>query len=217
MTAAELRGETRRLLGVRANEVPDREIDSFLIPAIVWLAEQLKFDIVTDESIGISESQVEVPLPKDLSFMIWVEWNSTRLTPTSPYALDRDNPTWRSQTAATPTQFAIQGRNLILNPPPDSTSITADSTLSWRYISSGNRLPESGVAGLSESDEMLIRYDAAVGWLSAHISDENQAKVAAFSQQIKRRLPEAKRRWENAITPFYPSVSVRTYRFGGSR
>ncbi len=217
MTAAQIRGELRRLLGVRANEVPDRELDSFLIPALDWLASELKFDIVTDENIGITAGQADVSLPSDFMVMLWVEWNGNRLTTDSVTDFDRTG-NWRTATSGVPSLWGIQGRTLVLNPPPDAASVTTDATLSWRYMGCGQRLTEAGVPGLSDSDLLLVRYDSAIGWLSAHPTSENQAKIQAFTAQIARRLPAAKRRWENATLRYHPTIRpLTTDRFGGAR
>jgi hypothetical protein len=218
VTAAELYGQIRRLCGASVNELPDSELLNYVVPSITWLAEQLKFDIRRDEHVGISADQLEVPLPSDLLWFISVEYNDLLLDPTSAYLLEKEGGNFRTVSSGTPTRYAVRGRNLILNPPADSTAIATDSTLTWTYIGSGGRLPETGIPGLSESDEMLIRYDSAINWLVAHPTDENRLKVGDYQKQVDRRLPEAKRRWERPQQTYYPQLQMNTRsRFGGAR
>lgn len=217
MTLDQLRGEMRELIGnVTVNEVSDRQLDSYLVASLTWLAAELKFDIITDESVGLTADVAEYPIPSDALFWVWVEYNDQRLEPVSPYLLDREG-NWRTTSSGTPTRYAIQGRTMIINPAPDSTSITTDSTLSWRYVGSGMKMPATGPQGLSDLDQQLLRYDAAVGWLSSRPTDENNARIQAYSAFIARRLPAAKRQHEEPQETNYPQIAVKTYRFGGSR
>lgn len=209
----------RELCGnVNVNEVSDRQLDSYLTASLTWLAAELKFDIVTDESIGLTADVAEYALPQDLLFLIWVEYGdpAQRLEPTSPYFMDREG-NWRITPSSSPTRYAVQGRTLILNPAPSATAIATDSTLSWRYIGSGMKLPATGPQGLTDLDQQLLRYDAAVGWLSSRPTEENDARIKAYSAFIARRLPAAKRQHENPEVTHYPQIAVKTYRFGGSR
>ncbi len=216
MTLDVLRGEFRELIGnPRVSELSVRQIDSYLIGSLVWLAEELEFDIQTEEIIGLSADQVEVPLPPDLLFLLWVEYNETRLDAISYSELDREN--WRIQESGTPARYAVLGRRLILNPPPDSTAITADETLSWRYIGSGARLTAQGPQGLSEGDLQLLRYDAALAWLSSHPSEENNAKGLAYTARVNRFLPAARKRWQQPVPTHSPQIVTENTGRGAAR
>ncbi len=218
MTSQQIIARLRTLIGNPNNrEVPDRDLAGYIATSLTWLAEELKWDIRTDENIGIAADQLETPLPPDFTFMIWIEWNDVRLTPSSPWELDREG-NWRSQASGTPSRWAIQGRTLILNPPPDATSITTDGSLSWRYIGSGGTLTSVGVPGLSDLDIQLLCYDAAIDWATVHTTPENQARVQAYTAQVARRLPPAKRRWENATSTYSPQIRPdTTMRTGSAR
>ncbi len=207
----------RVLIGNPNNrEVPNRDLNGFLATSLTWLSDELKWDVRTDDNIGITAGEPAVPLPQDFVTMIWVEWNDVRLDPTSMTNLDREG-NWRIVPDANPTRFAIQGRTLILNPAPDAAAITTDASISWNYISSGGSVGTVGVPGLSDLDTQLLCYDAAVDWLTVHITPENQARVQAYTAQIARRLPPAKRRWENA-TEYFPTIRPdTTARMGGAR
>ncbi len=218
MTSQQIEARFRTLIGNPNNrEVPSRDLSGFLTTSLTWLADELKWDIRTDENIGITADDPYVILPQDFTTMIWVEWNDVRLEAFSPTGLDREG-NWRITPAGSPTRYAIEGRRLILNPAPDSTAITTDATISWRYIGSGGGLGTVGVPGLSDLDIQLLCYDAAIDWCTVHITPENQARVQAYTAQVARRLPPAKRRWENATQDYFPTIRPdTTSRMGGAR
>jgi hypothetical protein len=203
-------------------EVSDRLLDSCLADALSWLASELKYDIRTNEQIGLTAGQFEYPLPQDLSHVIWIEWNGKVLDPTSTYLVNATGGSWREQDAnATLSEYAIQGRKLILLPPPSAAAITTDPYLSWRYIASGGEMGESGVPGLSDLDLQIARYQAACNWLTDHITAENltvfQAKIAAYTEMIARLLPNAKRRNNSPDVTYFPSWRLDHGRDGAAR
>lgn len=218
MTLAQLHSGIYDLIGANTREVPPSDLDPFILASLSWISSELKWDVRTDDGIGLEAEQREVVLPTSLGWLLWVEWNDTRLEPTSASADNRDGNNWRTLTSAdTLSKYAVQGRRLILMPPPSSDAITTDPTLSWRYIATPTSLPAEGVAGLSEMDQQLVRYDAAVGWLGAHPSETSGAKIQAFTAEIARRLPAAKRRWEAPVESYSASFRPFTGRFGGAR
>jgi hypothetical protein len=159
-----------------------------------------------------------------MAWLIWVEYNHFILKPTSTYAMNLNTTNvstgvtpWRSAASGTPTQYAVEGRNLILNPPPSAASIAGSAgqagvtNIRWRWIgSSDDGLEVTGTPELSDMDQQLVRYDAAIGWLSAHPTPENSQRIAAYTAEIQRRLPAAKQRWAAPLTSFYPSFSPET-------
>jgi hypothetical protein len=230
-----LRGTLRYLLGgPTVNEVPDRDLDQFIVPSLVWLASELQVDVIEDDDILLVADQTEYPLPRNMAWMIWVEYNHYVLKPTSTYAMNLNTTNvstgvanWRSAASGTPTQYAIEGRNLILNPPASKDSIEGNppflvpgiKNLRWRWIGSADDgLEVSGTPELSDMDQQLVRYDAAIGYLSAHPTPENAERIKAYTAEIQRRLPSAKQRWAAPLTSFYPSHSPDTTgRFIASR
>ena len=96
--------------------------------------------------------------------------------------------------------------------------MAAYSSMVWRYVSAGTQWAQQseigmGVQGspaLTALDEDLVRYDAAVAWCGAHPSPDNQQRQQSYLEEIKRRLPEAKRRWENQIMGFLPTARPDT-------
>lgn len=208
------------------NAVPEREIDSFVIPSIQWLAGYLKFDVVTDSSIPLVAEQREYVIPPSLLYWVWVEVNGQLLEPASVWALNSGatttqstgvpGTTWMTITSGTPTKYSTHGRSLILYPPPSAAYIAGltSPTLTWRYIGAGAYFtPEStmgltaqGLPSLTDLDLQVVRFDAAKAWLAAHMlgQDANgiaatQAQIMAFEKEIATRLPECKRRWEENI------------------
>jgi hypothetical protein len=216
LTAASLRGTTRYLIGnPSVNEVPDRDLDAFIIPSLVWLANELQQDVIEDSDIALVANQLEYPLPRNMAWLIWVEVNGNLLVPTSTYAINLNQTNvavgssdWRSATPGTPVQYAIEGRNLIMNPPASSDFVATTPTFRWRWIGSADDgFGVDGTPSLSDMDQQLIRYDAAIGWLSAHPTPENQARIQAYTAEIARRLPGSKQRWNNPLVSFYPTFT----------
>jgi hypothetical protein len=192
-------------------------LDLFITPSLVWLASQLKMDVQTDEQVPFVAGQAEYPLPRSLCWILWVEVNGALLVPTSTYAMNLNTTNvsagvidWHAATPGTPVQYAVEGRSLIINPPPSADFIATTPTFAWRWIGTGENLTPATTPELSDMDQQLVRYDAAIGWLSAHPTPENQARIAAYTAEINRRLPAAKQRWENALQSWYPSLSPDT-------
>lgn len=157
---------------------------------------------------------------------MWVEINGNQLRATSTWGIDLNTTnvstgggSWRSAPSGTPTQFAIEGRDLILNPPPSAAFVATTKTMRWRWIGASDEgWQMDGTPQLSDMDQQLVRYDAAIGWLSAHPSQENQARIQAYTAEIQRRLPAAKQRWSNPNLGYYPIFSPDTTgRFIASR
>ena len=222
-TAAAIRSKLRRLImNPSPEEVSDTLLDSCFADALAWLASELRFDIHTDEQIPLTAGQFEVPLPQDLAWLLWIEWNGKVLDPTSTFLVNGTGGSWRQQEANDSlSEYAIQGRKLILLPPPSATAITTDPYLSWRYIASGGEIGESGVPGLSDLDLQIARYQAACNWLTDHITAENlsvfQAKIAAYTEMIARLLPNAKRRANNPDVTHQWQWRLETGRDGSAR
>jgi hypothetical protein len=208
------------------NAVPEREIDSFLAPAIQFLAGYLKFAVVTDNQVPLVAEQRTYVIPADLLYWVWIDVNNRLLEPASVWSLNSGASTtqstgtpgvnWMSVPSGTPARYAQQGRELVIYPPASADFIAGlpSPTLSWRYIGAGAYftqdstmgLTAQGLPSLTDLDLQVVRFDAAKAWLSAHMlgQDQNgiaatQAQIAAFEKEIATRLPECKRRAEENI------------------
>ena len=54
------------------------------------------FTVVTDDNaIGLTADQVEYPLPPEVSWIVWAEWDGTKLEPNSTYGWEREGLGWR--------------------------------------------------------------------------------------------------------------------------
>lgn len=244
MTLDKLVGSTRRLIGSPSNNtVPEREIIEFLIPSIQWLAGHLKFDISTDTNISLVADQREYQLVPGLLYFVFVEINGLLLDPTSVWDLNSSSSnslpnfggsgqTWRTIPSGIPTRYACQGRSLILWPPATADFVAATPTMTWRYISSGAYfttegsvgLTPQGIPSLTDLDLAVVRYDAALAWLSAHMLGMKQEElpaiqgtIEAYKSEIARRLPECKRRWMDMQEDSHKTVRVQNDRFWAAR
>lgn len=197
--------------------MPNKDLDNFILPSIVWLASHLRMEVFTDDQIPFAAGVIEYPLPRNMAWLMWVQVGQSLLLPTSTWSMNLNTTNvatgatnWRSATPGTPTQYAVEGRALIFNPPPSSDFAAGTPFFSWRWLGTGRELDLSGTPDLSDMDQQLIRYDAALGWLAAHPSPENAARSQAYAAEIQRRLPAAKSRWENPELGFYPTLSPDT-------
>ncbi len=203
-------GETRLLIGSPSvNQVPEREILSFLVPSIQWLAGYLKMAVKTDESIGLVAGQREYPMPLDLLYFIWVEVNGKMLDPTTTWALNSGSGTvggsttslgisnsgltWRTVPASTPTSYAVENRQLILYPPASADFVANNAqVMAWRYVSLGAYLTNEGGVGLTpqgfpsltDADLQVVRWDAAKAWIAAHMLGQPPDAVQAMQATI---------------------------------
>ena len=197
----------------------NRELDSHILPALNWVAIQLKYAVVTENNIILTAGIREFPIPKDLGWVVFVEWNTQRLQPSSTYRWDREGTDWRNAAPGNPTEFAlvVGGRNITLFPPPSSAAIAIDPSITIRYISSAPKLESDGTPQLGDLDQELVLYRAAIRYLRAHPNDVNMARVQGYLDEIADILPAAKRRAENPIEDFFPHFHVHSSRMRGAR
>ena len=213
MNELELLGEVREKIGnVGVNQVSDRRLrDSYVIPALMWLAGKLAFNVRTeDRAIGLVASQIEYPLTSDVLSVIWVEWNNRRLEPVSLTISDRDQTNWRDRDPGEPAQWAIQGRKLALIPPPTAAAITTDAYLSLRYIATPGPLGPDGPQGLSDLDQWLVIHEAARMWCETNYTEENERRMIAYEKRVAMDLMDAKARWINQSDLHEPEFRLET-------
>jgi hypothetical protein len=211
--------ELRELVGNPSySEVSDRRLRTYLVKGVEWLAEELKYSVTTDAAtVTLVAGTQEYTLPNDLSSLIWVEWNTQKLDPASTYQWTRDGLDWRD-TSGNPAQVAVEGRKLVFYPKPDATAVSATPVIALRYIASAPALSSSGTGtpGLSDADQTLVQFYAAALYCAARPSKENQARQAAFNQQVAVLLPKAISRHQEVFEDHFPSVRVWTRRRSGA-
>lgn len=219
MTEAELYSEVRELIGnPQVNEVSNRQLRKYLIGACEWLADQLKYAVVTDDSaILLVEDQVEYSLPSELCWIVWVEWNAIKLDPATTYGWEREGTGWRSTTASLPASFAVEGRRLLLNPPPSDDAIDTDSLLSIRYISNTPGLAPGGPPQMGAMDQQALIFKAAHRYCIAHPSDLNNARMVNYDRELSGLMARAKGRATDPVEDLQERFHVKTSRRGGAR
>lgn len=219
MTRNEVYSNFRRMIGnPETTEVSDRDTDEYLASAADFLASELK-DLFTTETqmLALTAGEQELPLPPDLGWVLFVEWNATRLTPSSHFQWDREGTAYRTATSGNPAEFAVYDRKLILMPPPSAAAITTDGNLTIRYIGTAKSLTATGMPGFGNFEVRLWLWEAAYEYLVLHPSDVNQARAQACLGQVQRLLPAAQERARRPIEDQAPQWWPRTRRLGGAR
>jgi hypothetical protein len=208
----------RKCGGLGQNEVSDRELEPYVIAALEWLADELKYRVVTEpNAIALTASQFDYPVPDDLLEMIQVFWNGKPLKAMSVDAWDRVHTDWRHATGGNPTEYAIEGRRLFVTPPPSAAAVTSDSTLEIRYVASPSIIPPGGPKELTAPDLRLASWEAAYEWLVIHPSDENNLRAQGCATQIPRLLKGAKHRAQAPTRNHRPRFRPNVYRSGAAR
>jgi hypothetical protein len=219
MTEVQLYSDLRELIGgMSVNEVSNRQLRKYLIPASEWLADQLKYSVATDElAIALVADQIDYPLPEAVGWIIWVEWSTNKLDPNTTFGWEHDGLDWRDATSGSPTSFAIEGRKLLLNPPPSATAITTDGFLSMRYFSNSPGINPGGPVALSALDQQVLCLEAAERYLGLHPTEENSARLAYVNRKKTELMKGALARAHNPIEDFQEVTRVKTRRRGGAR
>jgi hypothetical protein len=218
MIREELYAEFRELVGnPDPNDFSNRQIESYLVPAMEWLAVQLNYAIRTDSTLVLKADQVEYNLPEEFGSMIFVEWNAVRIQPSSVYQWDREGSDYRTAASANPREYAVLSRTLYLNPPPSSTAITTDPYLTLRYIGSSIPMDGGGAPQLGTLDQQLCLYRAAMRYCRSHPNEENRLRIEGYQAEIDELLPAARKRAQNAIEDYSSHFHPLIDRFGGAR
>lgn len=218
MNRLELYSEFRELIGnPDPNDLTNRQIESYLVPALEWLAVQLNYSIHTNDTFPLVEGEREYQLPPDFGSMVLVEWNSMRLAPSSIYQWDREGFNYRNVPASMPREYAVWGRKLILGPPANLAAISTDPYLKIQYIGSTKGLDGSGTPFLGNLDQQLLLLRAATRYCRSHPTEENMARIVTYREEIAELLPAARKRAQNAIEDFYPHFHPNVDRFSPAR
>lgn len=219
MNRLEIYSSLRELIGnPDVNDVTNKQLDAMIVPALEWLAVKLEYAIYTDSSFQLRADVSEYTLPQDFGILVFAEWNSLRLIPASVYEWQRSGTDYRNaDSVSSLREFAIRGRKLILFPPPSSTAITTDPFMTIQYIGSAPMMDSSGTPQLSNLDQELLVLRAGVRYCRTHPSDENLVKIREYSLEIDELLPAARKRAQNAIAEYQPTLEIEIDRYRGAR
>lgn len=179
------------------DEVPDRKLLVYLRSAARWLAGELELRVHTDSQwLQPTASVYEYPLPADVTELLWVRYGGKYLNPVMVSSWTRDGIDYTAATAGTPIDYAVEGRTLLLYPPPSSTII---SSYPWLVASF---LRVDGDANATESwlpagGQDLLTMKAAQEYLESSAWGETgplaMAKAARLGNEIGLRLPNVRR------------------------
>lgn len=218
MNRLEIYAALRELIGnPDPNDVSNRQLDAMLVPALEWLAVKLDYAIYTDKTFPLRAEVIEYSLPPDFGSMIYVEWNTNRLLPSSIYEWQRDRVDYANADAGSLSEYAIRGRTLLLYPSPTSAVVSSDPYLTIQYLGSAAMMDSSGTPQLSNLDQELLVLRAAVRYCRTHPSEENAFKIKEYNEEIMELLPAARDRAQNAIEDYEPSIHVDVDRYRGAR
>lgn len=224
MTQFEVLSRFRRRIGNPSQaEANDTTLLDFLEPHLLWLADELEFNVVTDaQAIGLVEDDYLYPLPPRCLYVLWVEWNGSRLTPGSLAAWTRDSVDWRGASSSSPAEYAVENRRLVLKPPPSDDAITDDAFLALSYVSEAEMTP-AGVNGLTDSDLWVAIYRAAGEWLGMNPGDTAEKMAANAMRQrtngtlFEQHYRQARQRREKPIATEETRFRIQTRRQGAAR
>ncbi len=224
MTQFDVLAQFRRRIGnPPQSDTNDTTLLAFLEPHLLWLADELEFNVITDaQAVGLVASEYRYPLPPRCLYVLWVEWNGSRLTPRSLAAWTRDNVDWRGATASTPSEYAVENRLLVLNPGAGSSAVSDDAFLALSYVSEAE-MTSAGVTGLTDSDLWAAIYRAAGEWLGMN-PGKSQEEMAANAMRLKtngvlfeQHYRQARQRREKPIATEETRFRIQTRRQGAAR
>jgi hypothetical protein len=118
-------------------------------------------------------------------------------------------------------EYALEGRTLILNAPPDAATVAAFPTLRVRAVVNGFgfRLPGNNVPDLPDADARLLAEIAAQRYCASNPDEKGMNAQRAQSLQgfIARDMLMAKSRHNLAVEDLQPGMGVATSRQGVAR
>lgn len=197
MTTADLLGRLRQRIGnPNKVEVSDLALLDAVNAALVELVDELQFRVVTDtSSIALVAEQQDYGLPNDVLSILWVSHNDRRLEPLGLAERDRDLEEWRSLSSSTPTQFAVRGRRIYLLPAPSASDVEDDGYLTFSYVGAPEEMGAQGPVGLSDNDQWLLIWMAALDYCMVNPSEMNQVRIPGYQMRKQQMMERAKSRW----------------------
>jgi len=211
-----------RIADPSPDDVTDRELTLFLLPALETLAGSLGYVIVNAETaFSLEAGTYRYDLPDDCDRLLWVEWSGNRLTPSSMSKWVRDGRNWRTAAAAVPTEYAVEARTLVLFPPPSAATVGQSQFLPVSYIAfaAGSAPGE----GLADADWWVAIYKAAIDWWGQHPGTDqvglarSQAMLAGNKERYQEAFLLAVQRGERPIESRVQRFRVGPRRKGYSR
>jgi hypothetical protein len=203
------------------DQVSDEDLHRQVKRAFHWACDRWQTLFTTQpQAVALTEDGFRYPVPENFLHMVLVEHNGKRLTPSSVHQWQRDGADYRNAASGYPQEFAIQGRQLLIYPPPSEDALDDDGFLTLNYVrcTVGAELPD-----WADLDLDAVEYKAAVYWLGVNPGkDEVTQKTRSVLLQtnsafLEERLVQADRRHANAIQDFYPGAAVWSRRSGGAR
>lgn len=214
----EIYAELRELISnPDPNDVSNRQLESYIVPALERLAIELKYSIVTLDTFPLVADQLEYILPNDVMSVIFVEWNEIRIQPSSIYQWDREGLDYRRISSSNPREYAVRSRTMLLGPPASSAAIATDPYLTVQYIASTPGMDAGGTPGLGNLEQQCVLYLAAIRYLRARPSEENLARLQGYQQEFTEQLPALRKFAQNRIEDYFPHWHVHSDRLRGAR
>jgi len=197
----------------------DRSLMPFVNRALDKLAARLKYSLTEDEvSLGLETGVKKYQLPPEVDSVIWVELNGVKLKSVqSTYEWDLWSVPWRDATPGVPDEFAVEGREIFLYPPPSAATVAAYPRAKYKFHSSSPGINEAGLPKLPNSDARIGVTMAALFWCTAFPTPENQARARAYSAFLSDDLREADERHERPVEDAQPGMKMGTTRQGAAR
>lgn len=180
------------------DDISNRSLAPFLRSAARWMASELDLPVKTsDRFLGLADDVYRYALPPDVAEILWVYSGTLFLNPMTTTSWVNDGIDYTSSTSGTPREFAIDGRELLLYPAPESDFVDDYPWLKAQYIV----LPQDtadGYSFLPAGAEDALTYQAAAEYLIAHAQGESMQamlmKADVLSKQAGARIGKAKQR-----------------------
>jgi hypothetical protein len=219
MNEVELYSTIRQLVGdPPPDRLSQRTLSIYVIAAMEWFASECKYLVKEDNLVTMVPGQVNYPLPPDVGTLIWISYNNDKIPPSSTWTWDRDGFDWRAPAnPGTPSNYAVQGREIFLNPSPSTTIVSANPTLRGRWFAAPSPREASEQTGMSELDSQIIAWQAATLYLMVHRSPENDERKLDYMAWVQAQMPGARARAYHPIEDYDPTWRPKTARLGPAR
>lgn len=220
----ELLADLRERVGrPEVNAVSDRPLKHHLKAALEWLADRLQFN-VQNETLDLSADTQTYDLPSDLLLLLNVAWHGADLDMASVAEWRAKRRPYPDATPGQPREYAVLGRQLILNPAADSSAIDTDSALSWSWVRSAPELTAAGVQGLTNPDLDAAVLYAAINFIAAK-TPKDEAEAAADARRLQIYQPLLQDRMQrieervrgSVLRDYQPRLTVKTNRWPAAR